>query len=161
MRYTLPGVSARTKAPSHAVSVPATISSLAPPVSCIITAAACVSGVRSDSIGISTNPPVFASSGSSLRARASQRHNDDGDTSFSRQNAAASCPLFSYSRINRRRARGVNRRRDRRCVLLEGIWESIVVMAQVPHVKTCLAIYQHSPSPPILYPVGRLLLADA
>jgi hypothetical protein len=30
-------------------------------------------------------------------------------------------------------------------------------MAQVPHVKTCVAIYQHSPNPPIQYPVGRLL----
>jgi hypothetical protein len=42
--------------------------------------------------------------------------------------------------------------------VLEGIWDSIVVMAQVPHVKTCVAIYQHSPNPPIQYPVGRLPL---
>jgi hypothetical protein len=39
---------------------------------------------------------------------------------------------------------------------VEWIWESIVVMAQVPHVKTCLAIYQQSQISPIQYPVGRL-----
>jgi hypothetical protein len=89
MRYTLPGVSACTKAPSHAVSVPATISSLAPPVSCIVTAAACVLGARSDSIRISANPPADASLRSSRRARTSQRHNDDGDRSFSRRKSAA------------------------------------------------------------------------
>jgi hypothetical protein len=33
-------------------------------------------------------------------------------------------------------------------------------MAQVPHVKTCVAIYQLSPIPPIQYLVGRLLFVD-
>src|ERR1700688_2632947 len=159
MRYTLPGVS--TKAPSHAVSVPATISSLAPPASCIVTAAVCASDVRCDSIGISTSPPAFPSSRSGSRARASQRHRDDVDISFWRQNSTAFWPLLSYRLINRFRSRAVNRRRDGRCVVFEWIWESIVVMVQVPRVTTCAAIYQQSGNPPIQYPVGRFLTFPA
>jgi hypothetical protein len=33
-------------------------------------------------------------------------------------------------------------------------------MAQVPHVKTCVAIYQQSAIPPIQYPVGRLPVTE-
>src|ERR1700732_3169010 len=122
----------------------------------------CASDVRCDSIGISTSPPAFPSSRSGSRARASQRHRDDADISFWRQNSTAFWPLLSYRLINRFRSRAVNRRRDGRCVVFEWIWESIVVMVQVPRVITCAAIYQQSGNPPIQYPVSRLpmLLQD-